>query len=206
MNTMNKFRNLRFMAIALIAVAIASCSSDDDAPAVENEVEVITDVTLVFTNAADPNDVVRASAEDPDGEGIQELEVQDQITLTANTTYTLTFEILNALDPDDVEDIGDEISEEDDEHQIFFSFSTDAFANPAGDGNIDNAGDAIVYNDEDGNGNPLGLNTSWTTGANTLLGGTFTARLQHQPDIKDETTGATDGDTDFDLEFTLNIQ
>ena len=68
---------------------------------------------------------------------------------------------------------------------------------------MDNASDPIVYNDTDGNGNPVGLNTSWTTaGAST---GTFTVRLQHQPDVKTATSGANDGDTDFELTFDLNI-
>jgi len=58
----------------------------------------------------------------------------------------------------------------------------------------------------DGNGNPLGLSTSWTTGSNNLADGTFTIRLQHQPDVKSATSGASDGDTDFELKFVLNIQ
>ncbi len=206
MNTINKLTNLRLLALLLLAVTIPSCNNDDDAPGEENEAEAITDVTLIFTNDADPNDVIRASANDPDGLGVQELEVLDEITLDVNTTYTLTMEILNNLDPTDPEDIGEEVSEEDFEHQFFFSFSTGAFADPAGDGNIDNASDPLNYDDEDVNGNPVGLSTSWTTSGTTLTDGTFTARLQHQPDIKTSTTGANQGDTDFDLEFVLNIQ
>ena len=61
----------------------------------------------------------------------------------------------------------------------------------------------LGYNDTDGNGNPVGLNTSWTTaGASS---GTFTVQLQHQPDVKTATSGANDGDTDFALTFNLNI-
>jgi len=116
---------------------IVSCSDDDDAPEVENELEVITDVTLIFTNVADPTNVVEARAQDPDGIGVEELEILDDIRLFTDTEYTLTYEILNALDEDDVEDIGDEILDEDDEHQLFFSFTEDAFSDPTGDGNID---------------------------------------------------------------------
>ena len=145
-----------------------------------------------------------ASAEDPDGDGIEELEVRGGITLSPDTEYTLTFAISNALDPDDVEDIGEEILDEDDEHQIFFSFTEGAFTSPMGDGNIDMASDPLNYSDEDENGNPVGLSTSWTTGVAST--GTFTARLQHQPEIKSDTTGANDGDTDFDLTFTVNIE
>lgn len=185
-------------------ILFASCG-DDDAPEEENEVEVFTDVTLIFTNTANASDVVRARAQDPDGIGVQELQVLDGITLTAGATYTLTFEVLNALDPSDPEDITAEILEEDNEHQFFFSFTNNVFTDPAGDGNFDNASDAINYNDKDENDNPVGLNTSWTAGSATT-GASFTARLQHQPDVKTSTSGVTDGDTDFDLTFVLNIQ
>lgn len=205
MNTIDKFRNFRLMAILFAAIAITSCSNDDDVPEEENELEVITDVTLVFTNVADANDVVEATAQDPDGLGIQELVVLDEIDLGVNKTYTLTFEIFNNLETPE-EDIGDEILDEDDEHQFFFSFSDDAFTNPSGNGNIDTAADPIAYNDQDENGNPVGLSTSWATTATTLSGGAFTARLQHQPNVKTSTSGVNDGDPDFDLTFVLNIQ
>ncbi|WP_350285980.1 GTP cyclohydrolase [uncultured Croceitalea sp.] len=211
MKTIDLFRNFRLMALLFSAIAIVSCSDDDDAPEEENDEETITDVTLVFTNTADANDVVRASAEDPDGEGVQELQVLDAITLSTDTEYTLTFEIENALDPNDVEDIAAEIAGEDDEHQFFFSFTEGVFSNPTGNGNVDTASDPINYNDEDsenqdGSGNPVGLSTSWTTSSTAFTGGTFVARLQHQPDIKSATTGAGDGDADFNLTFVLNIE
>ena len=164
--------------------------------------EVITDVTLVFTS--DAGAVVTASAQDPDGEGVQELVVLDEIQLQAGTNYTLTFDIMNNLETPG-EDIGDEIAEEDDEHQIFFAWTEGAFSNPTGNGNIDNASDPVNYNDADGNGNPLGLNTSWTAGDPTTAA-SITVRLQHQPDVKTSTSGANDGDTDFELQFRLTIQ
>ncbi|MEM9001015.1 MAG: GTP cyclohydrolase [Bacteroidota bacterium] len=206
MKTIQKFRNFRWIALLFIAIAVVSCSDDDDAaPEEENELEVITDVTLVFTNDADPSDVVMASAQDPDGEGILDLVVQDAITLTADTQYTLTFEIFNNLETPG-EDIGEEIADEDDEHQFFFSFTTDAFDSPAGNGNIDNASDPINYNDQDDNGNPVGLSTTWTTPTTGTTEGMFTARLQHQPGVKTDTSDANDGDSDFNLMFVLNIQ
>ncbi len=205
---MKKFDDIkRFFLYTFLAagIFIAGCSDDDEAPEEENELEVITDVKLIFTNDADAADVVEARAQDPDGPGVQELVILDGINLDLNKSYTLTYEILNNLESP-AEDIGDEIQEEDDEHQFFFSFPEGAFASPTGNGNIDNASDPINYNDTDGNGNPLGYFTSWTTGSAGLSGGTFTVRLQHQPDVKTSTSGATDGDTDFDLQFVLNIQ
>lgn len=204
MTVLTNLQRFAFFALLFAGIILTGCD-DDDVPDMEPEEEVITDVRLIFTNDADANDVVTAAAQDPDGEGVEELEVLGAINLAANTSYTLTFEMENNLETPG-EDIAAEVEDEGDEHQIFFSFSTDAFTNPAGDGNIDNAADAVNYNDMDKDGNPIGLSSSWTTGATALNGGMFTARLQHQPDIKTSSTGANDGDSDFDLTFELNIQ
>jgi hypothetical protein len=194
---------LNILLYSLLSLVIfTACEDDDVVPEEEEEMEVITDVTLVFTS--DAGAVVTASAQDPDGEGVQELVVLDEIKLQAGTNYTLTFDIMNNLETPG-EDIGDEIAEEDDEHQVFFAWTEGAFSNPTGNGNIDNASDPVNYNDADGNGNPLGLNTSWTAGDPTTAA-SFTVRLQHQPDVKTSTSGANDGDTDFELQFRLTIQ
>ena len=194
---------LNILLYSLLSLVIfTACEDDDVVPEEEEEMEVITDVTLVFTS--DAGAVVTASAQDPDGVGVQELVVLDEIQLQAGTNYTLTFDIMNNLETPG-ESIGEEIAEEDDEHQIFFAWTEGAFSNPTGNGNIDNASDPVNYNDADGNGNPLGLNTSWTAGDPTTAA-SFTVRLQHQPDVKTSTSGANDGDTDFELQFRLTIQ
>jgi hypothetical protein len=203
MKSVNYLKKYSLYTFLLAGILFTGCG-DDDAPEPENELEVITDIKLIFTNDADATDVVEASAKDPDGIGVQELQILGALNLGVDKTYTLTFEIFNNLESPG-EDIGAEIEEEDDEHQLFFSFPDDAFANPTGSGNIDAAG-SINYNDADGNGNALGLSTSWTTSSTALSAGTFTVRLQHQPDVKTTTSGANDGDTDFDLPFVLNIQ
>ena len=171
----------------------------------EVQLQIITDITLVFTNKVDRTDVVKASAKDPDGMGAQELQILDTVKLTSGITYTLTFEISNALDPEDVEDITEFIAEEAEEQQFFFAFTDGSFSSPTGNGNIDTASDPINYEDEDDNDNPVGLETTWTTGSALSTPGTFRVRLQHQPDVKTSTSTATTGDTDFDLTFVLNI-
>jgi len=185
----------------LSLVVFTSCEEDNVAPDEEHEEEIITDIKLIFTPAS--GSVVTARAQDPDGEGVQELQVLDAINLAQGTTYILTFEIMNNEETPG-EDIGEEILEEADEHQIFYSFTDGAFTDPNGNGNIDNASDPVNYGDSDANGNPVGLNTQWTTGL--ASSGTFTVRLQHQPDVKTSTSTANTGDTDFELTFVLNIQ
>ena len=240
MNKMNKFRKYSMIPVLATAVLLTGCEKEpEEVPEEEHDHEVITDVKLVFTNTQDSSDVVEALAQDPDGEGIEDLTIVDAINLKKSTAYTLTFEILNVHEDehedheddhddhddhegeeheddhddhddhegeDHAEDIGAEIAEEDDEHQFFFAFSNDAFADPAGDGNIDNASDAINYNDADDNGNPVGLSTSWETSSSSLSSGEFRVMLQHQPGVKTASSGANDGDSDFDLTFVLNIE
>ena len=197
---MKNIFKLNYLLFAVLTLFIfTACEEDEAVPEEEEEMEVITDVTLVFTS--DAGAVVTASAQDPDGEGVQDLVVKDEIKLQSGTTYTLTFEVMNNLESPG-EDIGEEIAEEDDEHQIFFAWTEGAF--PITGKNIDNI-QSVNYNDADGNGNPLGLNTTWTAGDPTTAA-SFTVRLQHQPDVKTATSGANDGDTDFELQFRLTIE
>ena len=199
---MKNIFKINYLLYAVLTLFIfTACEEDEAAPEEENEVEVFTDVKLVFTPTGG-GAAVEAAAQDPDGAGVQELQVLGAINLAANTSYTLTMVIENCLESP-CELMNEEIEEEDDEHQFFFAFTNDAFTSPAGNGNIDSASDPINYNDSDGNGNSLGLNTSWTTGS--ASSGTFTVQLQHQPDVKTATSGSTDGDTDFALTFNLNI-
>ncbi len=198
---------LNYLLLSLFSLLIFTACEDDDAtPAEENEEEVITDVKLIFTptNTLSGLATVEATAQDPDGEGVQELQVSGSIDLAVNASYTLTYEIMSNLETPG-EDIGEEILEEGAEHQLFFSFTDGAFTSPTGNGNIDNASDPVNYNDTDANGNPIGLSTAWTTG-DALSSGTFTVRLQHQPDVKTSTSSANTGDTDFELTFVLNIK
>ena len=207
MKYLNVFTKGSLYALALAGLVFTGCKKDDeDAPEPENELEVITDVTLVFTNTENSNDVVKASAKDPDGGGIEDLVIEDEINLDTSKTYKLTFEIFNNLE-EPGEDIGDEINEEDDEHQLFFSFTDNSYASPTGDGNVGDgkSADPINYKDKDGNQNNLGLETEWTTPNTVTDGGKFRVILKHQPDIKTSSSDSEDGDTDFDLEFVLNI-
>ncbi|MEM9053289.1 MAG: GTP cyclohydrolase [Bacteroidota bacterium] len=211
MKTMRKFFHYAFIALLSTAV-LTSCDDDDDddvmPPAEENETETITDVTLLFING---NDTIKASAKDEDDLGPDPLVILDTIRLAVNTTYELNFIIENNIadDPDEV-NIAAEIAEEDDEHQFFFGFTDGAFANPTGEGNLEED-DMVNYNDEDsenqdGTGLPVGLSTTWETSANPLMEGFFKVRLAHQPDLKDENSGPDTGESDFDLDFVLEIQ
>ena len=169
----------------------------------DEEEEVINQIILTFTPAGG-GDAITATWFDADGEGVGNPTIDD-ITLVANTSYELTLSLANTLGMD-VEDITAEIQEEGDEHMFFFGFTADIFTNPAGDGNIDNRQDPLVYNDQDENGQPVGLSTNWTTAGMTAAAGEFRIVLKHQPGQKTATSDATVGGTDVDIILPINIQ
>jgi hypothetical protein len=189
--------------LGALVFAIASC--DDDDPVKEDVPELITKATLTFTPVGSTAAIVTATATDPDGEGVNDLTVDGPINLTGSTAYVLTIGLINELaDPGDDEfDITEEVEEEGDEHMFFFGWTGSVFSDPTGNGNIDNRADEVNYEDEDENGLPLGLTTSWTTGA--ASGGTFRVVLKHQPDLKTATSGVDTGETDLDISFTLTV-
>lgn len=184
--------------LAFLGMNIMMISCDDDVPAAEDEEEIITDVILTFTSGTT---VITAKAQDPDGEGPQDLTVTEQPTLAANTQYIMTITLENSIEG---ESITEEVEEEAGEHMFFFGFTDGLFTSPAGNGNLDARGDAVNYNDQDSNGLPLGLSTTWTTGdAGT---GTLRVVLKHQPDLKTATSTSTDGSSDVDLTWNVTIQ
>lgn len=201
--------NLRIKTILTVLVSasfitfVTSCNDDD--PVKEDTPEMITKATLTFT-PADGGTVVTATATDPDGEGVQDIEQDGEIHLKPNTSYTLTIALINELAaPTDEEyNITAEVEEEGDEHMFFFSWTNNAFSNPTGNGNVDSRDDAVNYFDEDANGMPVGLETTWTTGAASA--GVFRVLLKHQPDLKSATSTSSTGETDLDIEFDLHVE
>ncbi|MFB0942128.1 MAG: type 1 periplasmic binding fold superfamily protein, partial [Patiriisocius sp.] len=97
---------------------------------------------------------------------------------------------------DPAEDITQEVIEEADEHQVFYTISEGL--------NIQ-----TTYEDQDSQGNPLGLQITLTTGAASE--GSLTVTLRHEPNKSAE--GVSDGDitnaggeTDITTTFNVSIQ
>ncbi len=204
-----KNTHLLLYIFLFLAVGIFAGCGDDDDNQMEMEMEMeneeeeeISRVTLSFTpdNGGDP---VTAVWFDADGEGSGAPTI-DNIELEEGITYTLNLELTNTLGTTD-EDITVEIMEEDDEHMFFFSFTDGIFSDPSGDGNVDNRMDPLNYNDQDDNGLPVGLSTTWTAG-NAETVGEFNVVLKHQPDQKTATSDVAVGGTDVDISFPINIQ
>lgn len=203
----NQLMKLHCLRLALLASVIFTISvlsgCDDDDPQREDTPELITKAILTFT--PDAGTAVVVTATDPDGEGVQDITVDNPINLVANEDYTLSISLLNELaqPSDPTYDIGEEVEEEAGEHIFFFEWTSDLFVDPAGNGNIDSRADDVNYEDHDENSLPLGLKTSWTTGP--ASSGTFRVVLKHQPGLKSPTSGSSTGETDLDITFEINI-
>jgi hypothetical protein len=201
---------LFFLNIPLIlsVLLLSGCGTDD--PKKEDVPELITKATMTFTPAS--GSPVVATATDPDGAGVQNMKVDGPINLTKNTSYVLTIKLINGLASvgQDGYDVSAEVEEEGDEHQFFFSWTNEAFSDPAGNGNVDNRSDALNYtggtNSKDKNNKPLGLTTSWKTALTSSSNGTFRVLLKHQPDLKSDVSDSNTGETDLDINFNLNVQ
>ncbi len=172
----------------LLIVGTISCKKDD--PEVPNEEEVITTLRLTLTD--DGGGEVVFSFQDLDGDG-GGAPVVSAGTLTANTNYTGVVELLNETE-EPAEDIGAEVVEEGDEHQLFFQITT--------------AGVTQGYSDMDVNGLPLGIQTTFSTMAAGT--GTLTVILRHQLDKNAANVSTGDitnagGDTDIEVTFDFNV-
>lgn len=193
------------LAFLISLSLLTSCKNDDPEP--ENVSELITKVILKFTPTSGGS-AITVTATDPDGEGSQDLQIDGPINLTKGITYTLTIELINGLyNPGaDGYDISKEVLAEGDEHQFFFSWTNGVFSSPTDSGNIGSVPGIVNYQDEDINGLPIGLTTSWTTSTNMGTAKTFRVLLKHQPIIKSKTSTYLDGESDLDISFfPLNI-
>ena len=179
----------QIFALSLLgAVSLTGCI-DDNEPDPVNEEELITTVNVLFTS---PNGDLRTfSFEDLDGEG-SGLAVVSTDTLSANTTYAVAVEFLNATE-NPPESITAEVLAEGDEHQVFFQVSQSL--------NL-----SVSYNDTDVNGAPIGLLNNVITNANS--NGTFKVTLRHEPNKS--AAGVPNGDIsnaggETDIEVTFNV-
>ncbi|MCH6233497.1 hypothetical protein [Cognataquiflexum rubidum] len=197
-------KNYRFnylvLAFSAISVLFSSCKSDDPEP--ENEGEVITAVTLKFTElnsaGAPVGTPVEFKATDPDGLELGNGPTIQTIALSRGKTYLMEIFLFNGIEN---EDITEEIREEKEEHQFFFLGS--AFS-----------GTALLsysYGDEDIDGNPVGLiGNVQTLGFNAAQ-----MRVVLRHDLNKNFAGANNpnwenfvqagGETDLDITFPVTL-
>lgn len=195
----NLMKTSKFFIGAMFCLTlVTSCSDDDDTPAPVLEEEQITNVNLMFTNDADPMDVVLLTDFAPDGQnGASTSTITGNFT--AGETYSLSIAILNSEeDPNNPEDVlNDDIIPEADEH--FFSYAVSGL-------NLTMMRDSDDIEGPDGSN--LGVNTTWVAGM--ASSGNLQIILTHEPtsvDDSDEFGAATGGSQDFNIVFeNINIQ
>ena len=182
---------MKIFKYALLAIPFLyfSCSDDDDnTPEPINEEEVITTMTVTLV-AHDGSGVVTMQTQDLDGEGPGLPEVTVSGPISAASSYSGSIVWLNEME-EEVEDITEEILEEADEHQVFFS---------ASGLDLD-----FVYGDFDSNGNPLG--TQFLLAPNSSGSGTITITLVHEPTKPNDGLDSAGGEIDIQSTFSLTVE
>ncbi len=189
--------NLKYLALTiLIAATITGCKPEDDDPIAPtppvNEEEVITTMILSFAGQAGATDKeLRFTDADGDGGGAP---IFDLDTLQAAANYNVSIMLLNET-ANPVDTISNEVLEEGLDHQFFFQTA--------------GANITFAYADADANGNPIGLQTTTTTGAASM--GTLKVTLRHEPNKSGAGVSSGDitnagGETDVEVEFPLVIE
>ncbi|MDC0177194.1 type 1 periplasmic binding fold superfamily protein [Polaribacter sp.] len=180
---------IKLLAIFFIATLTFSACSDDDHEDDDHdhEEELITTVTYTLTKG---NDAVTLVSTDLDGLGGNDATFNISGPLTANTTYTGVIKLENATE-DPAENITEEVEEEGDEHEFFYSSTV--------------SGITINKTDTDTEGNPIGIETTLTTGAAGT--GTLTIILKHEPTKpNDNTSTNAGGSTDVEVTFSVTVE
>ena len=155
-----------------------------------NEEEIITTVAVTLTPQGGGANVILLSR-DLDGDGPNDAVVEVSGNLTENTSYAGEVRFLNETETP-AEDITIEVSEEAEEHQVFFVASSSLNA-------------SFDYLDFDANDNPLGTLFTMDTGAASM--GTFNITLKHEPNKpNDGTPSNAGGETDVTVTFEVTVE
>lgn len=172
------------------ATLLSGCKKDK---VEENDEEVITTMILTFVPAGGGS-TLTYSYDDPDGPG-GAAPTQDQIVLAPSKTYSVTVQLLNKTETP-AGNITAEVIAEADAHRFYYA---------------PGAGSNITVNglDNDPNGVPLGITSTWTTGA--VATGSIAVTLRHYPgtppgkEAADPVTSSKSG-TDIEVNFSTKIQ
>lgn len=178
------------VAIAALALIIAACDStkpDEEGP---GEEELITRVVLTLVGTGGASDVTATATSDSgvgSGVGLQ----VETLALEAGATYTATIELFN---DEEGEDITEEVDEERDEHQFFYTVSGGLAGLVAFD-----------ITDTDSNNLPVGLEFTVTVDAGAAGDGSVRIQLGHYDDApKDGVTVSDETDLDFEMPISVN--
>jgi hypothetical protein len=177
-------------AFLLCGVVFSACKKDKTEE--PNENEVITTMKLTFTPVGG-GAAVSYQFNDPDGPGGAAPTIE-AIRLSPSKVYTVAIELLDKTKTP-AGDITAEITAEADEHRFYYE--------PTAGSNI-----SVSGLNNDGNGIPLGITSTWTTGAAAT--GKIKVTLRHYggtPPNKAtaDPVNSPKSDTDIEVEFDTNV-
>ncbi|MDA9056534.1 type 1 periplasmic binding fold superfamily protein [Flavobacteriaceae bacterium] len=183
-------KNIKFLTLVLaVSTLFIGCSKDDDArPLPVNEEEVITTLTVTLV----PNDgstAITLQTRDLDGDGPNEPVITTG-NLATGVTYSGSIVLLNeSVNP--AENITDEVEEESNEHQFFYTAAAGLDVTTSGE-NLDSEG------------NKLG--TEFTLVAGAVSSGTLTFTLRHEPNKPNTGLNDAGGESDVIALFNVAVQ
>ena len=178
---------MKFLTTVVLAITLFIGCSKDDAPQPVNEEEVITTLTVTLV----PNDgstAITLQTRDLDGDGPNP-PVINTGNLTTGVSYSGSIVLLNeTVDP--AKKITEEVEEESNEHQFFYTSA----------GGLD-----VTFNGEnlDSEGNKLG--TEFTLIAGAVSSGTLTFTLRHEPTKPNTGLNDAGGETDITATFDVAV-
>lgn len=188
------YTKLFLTAIIFALLLLTGCSEDDPADPGDDgpgEQEVITTVTLTLTPQAGGT-AVTAQWQDLDGDGGNAPTI-GTLTLNAGVSYNGTITLLNEQE-NPAESITDEVSEEADEHQLFYT-PLNGIANSV----------TIAVADQDGNGLPIGLVfTVDVDAAASGQTGSLDIKLYHYDEVTKTGTNVSD-EIDVDIQIPVAV-
>lgn len=186
----NEFMQKYAFILLFAGMGITACQPDD--PVIPNEEEVIT--TLQYTLTDNNNNTVIFTFKDLDGDGGTAPLITITDTLRAHTVYEGAMSLRNEAG-NDIISISDEVEDESEFHQLFYSTTINDLT--------------ISYADEDINGHPIGLFTKVQTGSSGQ--GEISIILRHN--LQKTASGVSQGDitnaggeTDISVTFSVNVQ
>lgn len=182
------FRSLNFncftaFLVGTLIFTFLGCNNDDPTPANEEEVITTLQVTLAPAGGGIPITLKFFDADGEQGSAAPVITVSGQ--LKSSTQYAAVIDLRNeTVDP--AANVSEEVAQEAHDHLFCFT---------PGSGII-----TVQYEDADSNGLPLGLISTWQTGAPGKT--TITISLRHQAGTK---TGECPGTGETDLEVTFDV-
>lgn len=177
------------IAAAALVMTFSACKKNKDIIPDVEENELITKVSLKFTNTANTADVATVTWSDPDGDGGVAPTI-GTLTLKPNTNYN--FEVSEVRNETASTEAGKNVLAEiiDESHEHLWVYKPTA------------ANLTLTRTDKDKNGIVFGLKGTATTAA--ASNGSLEVILRHQPEGKNGTEAP--GSTDFDATFPVKIQ